>query len=206
MKNIFKLLGIAVLACSMMVACGPDETEVPDPTPTPEPQPTTPSFKVTFDGAEWDASVVKVTDQLYSQYGLYVTRAFRTDGSLPYFEMYTSGVAGNYTLNATIGTQYPGTDSAYTYVADLGDDNFYSLGYCEAAQVGSSYRCDWQALNGTVTITTFDFSNMKCSYNMNVTLYDYYSWAYAVVNDVEDAATKNLQVVATNFDCTAWNK
>lgn len=35
MKNIFKLMGVALMACSLMVACGKDE---PEPTPDPEPQ------------------------------------------------------------------------------------------------------------------------------------------------------------------------
>ena len=206
MKNIFKFLGIAVLACGMMVACG-DKTNEEDNNNNnnnEQPQQTTPCFKVTFDGTEWDASVVKLTDQLYANYGLYVTRAFRTEGSFPYLEMYTTGNAGDYTLTPDIRTAYEGTDSAYTYLYGLGTEDLYSIGYGEAQQVGSNYQCDWQALNGTVKISTFDFNNMKCSYTMDLTMYDYASWAYGMVNDVEDAATKSLKVNAYNFDCAAW--
>ena len=42
MKNIFKLMGVALMACSLMVACGSDENEDPvDTTPvTPPTHPT----------------------------------------------------------------------------------------------------------------------------------------------------------------------
>ena len=54
MKNIFKLMGIALLSCSLMVACGNDDPEEPTPNPNPNPNPNPgqqSSITVSWDGA-----------------------------------------------------------------------------------------------------------------------------------------------------------
>lgn len=61
MKNIFKFLGIAVLACGMMVSCGKDDPEEgTDTTPVnPQPQPQQNVIAVTWGG---EAQTIGVTD------------------------------------------------------------------------------------------------------------------------------------------------
>ena len=68
MKNIFKLMGIAVLACGIMAACGGKDNDINDTTPdTPQPQPEQAVFSLKWDNAEQTLgykSIIRDNEQL----------------------------------------------------------------------------------------------------------------------------------------------
>lgn len=207
MKNIFKIFGIAVLACSMMVACdNKNENEGNDTTPT---TPTnTPSIKVTFGSDSWDGTYALLYTGYLQDYNVVENRVFKTQGQLPYVDAVITVAPGTYSAAITTETQYPGTDSAYTYSTGTGSTeiNNVTAGIETQIQTSNGYTGDWHILNANLKMNAFDANTLTLSYELTAQMYDYYSWAYAIVNDVEDAEVRDLSVKVNNFTCENWTK
>ena len=208
MKNIFKFLGVAAMACSLMVACGSDDPENGTDTTPVTPTPATPTINVTFGSNSWEGSVAQLYTGYVSEYNLMYTRIFKEANSLPYVDMMGSITPGTYTAAIETATAYEGTDSAYTYEAGSNSMDLYDVQYGEQTQLQTQngYTADWHFLNGTLTVSACDMNALTASYKLDATLYDYYSWAYALVNDVEDADTQSLVVDVKNYTFTNWSK
>ncbi|MBP5526845.1 MAG: hypothetical protein J6X79_00150 [Bacteroidales bacterium] len=209
MKNIFKLLGIAVLACSMMVACGPDETEVPDPTPTPEPQPQpTTVANVTLGTYSWDAATATIYTANYEQYGLNEYTLYKTSNSeYPFVDFMVQATPGTYSAEATLGQA-----EGYTYYGWQNMD-IYDINYFEAnvfsqqtSTGGTVYRGDWRPVTASLTVTAFDLNSLTASFVLTATMYDYASWYQDLVTNAEDADTKDMTVTVNNYTFTAVSK
>ena len=210
MKNIFKFMGMALIAGSLLfVACNKDENDDNGNNNNNQNQPATPKATVTFGSATWEVGASVGTNQYVAQYGLMYERLYKVDEQLPYVDLFHTPTAGTYTTEANIATQYEGTDSAYTDVSgDTDADHVYSIEYGEQTQVQtqSGYHGDWAMLNATMTISSFDANALKASFNVTARMYDYYSWMYSLVNDVEDADVENLTIAVENFTFTAASK
>ena len=127
MKNIFKFLGIALMASAMMVACGDKEnTDGTDTTPVTPPAPTS-SFTMNFDGTAYTIidfqAVDHTSDGYITVYGY--TTAQGENG------IYTNGfleatVVSNATYQSTGGDIMNFRDPSFIYVdvdGLLGDPN-----------------------------------------------------------------------------------
>lgn len=210
MKNIFKFLGIAVLACGMMVSCGKDNPEEgTDTTPVnPQPQNTT-SAKVTLGTISWDAAIAEVFTGNYDQYSLNEYYLYKTSKQeFPFIEMMMQATPGTYNATATLGQ----ADAGYTYYGWQSMD-IYDLNYFEAnvfqSQTSSGqtvYRGDWRPVSADLTVTSFDLNSLTASYNLTATMYDYASWYQDLVTNAEDADTKDLTVAVNNYVFTAVSK
>lgn len=202
MKNIFKFMGIALMAGALMVACNPDPDPEPEPDTTPvNPQPVTPSINVTFGTATWSAGVAQVSTANHAQYSIEEFYIAKEAQSYPFIDMLITSVPGTYTIEAEHGTQYEGTDSSYTYWAWPQSMEVYSFDYYEAqyVSVGQSYYGDWRPYRVVLNMGSFDLNTLTASFTINANMYDFYSWYYMVVNDVEEADTKDLSIVVNNF-------
>lgn len=163
MKNIFKLLGIAALACSMMVACGPDETEVPDPTPTPDPQPQS-RFVINFDGVETaviDYQAVDHTDEGYlTVYGYTTENGQNGIFTMGYLE---STVVANATYQSTSGDIMNYRDPNKTY-------------YDAESVLGNEPATYWGWVSQSSTfienVTAVDLNTLTMSANWTVNVVD----------------------------------
>ncbi len=212
MKNIFKFLGIALLASSMLIACGKDNEEdnngnnPTDTTPvTPQPQT---SAKVTLGTISWDAAIAEVFTGNYEQYSLNEYYLYKTSQQeFPFIEMMMQATPGTYNVTAELGQA-----DGYTYYGWQSMD-IYDINYFEAnvfqSQTSSGqtvYRGDWRPVSAELTVTSFDLNSLTASYNLTATMYDFASWYQDLVTNAEDADTKDLTVAVNNYVFTAISK
>ena len=206
MKNIFKLMGIAVLACGMMVACNKPENEDPNNPDTPD-TPDTPTvpLKVTFGNSEYVPAEAYVYTGNYEEFKLneYMLAKTSTE-ELPIIDMIISALPGTYTNEATSEMQ----DGGYTAYVWGQSYDLYNIEYYDAnpIQTQSGVYADWQPVTASLTVTSFDINTLKASYTLTATMYDFYSWIYGMVDNCEDADTKELRIVANNFTFTNYSK
>lgn len=207
MKNIFKFMGIALMAGAMMVACNPDTPEPEDTTPdTPTPQPTV-SAKVTFGSVSWDASVAEVFTGNYANFGVNEYIMFKTADSYPYCDLMISAQPGTYQHEATLGT----AEQGYTYyqwqTGQSASEMYlplYSIKYFEAQafQGQNTITSDWLPVSANLTVTSYDATNMIATFTLTATMYDYASWYQDLVTNAEDADTRDLEVKVVSYKFT----
>lgn len=175
MKNIFKVMGVALLACSMiMVSCKKDDdkesSNIPD------------GIKVTFDGTTWNGNINGC-----ASYGTALQfSAAETEGEFPMYDeaIQTTEVGSNH---ATANTTNGGLDNQTyawveyyqsTYLVD-GNDNYYG---------------DWWGAEVNTEITAIDLTALTVSAKMNGTMF---SAAEAFVSGVGVAAAPHAPYSAT---------
>lgn len=196
MKNIFKMMGLALIACSLMVACGPDKPEVDN----------TPSLTVKFNNVEWTPAVSSMYTNNYANFGIVEYALFKEANNYPFVDMMVSAKVGDYSHEATLG-QGEDENGAYDYYAWQPEDaqtvndlylDIYNVAYAEKTmfQDGSA---DWMVKKATLKVTEFDMNTMTASWNLNATMYDFYSWNTYAVNNASDAETRELNVKANKF-------
>jgi hypothetical protein len=109
MKNIFKFMGIALMACSLMVACGPkDDPEQNDTTPQEAPIPDGVSF--TFDGVtttNWAYTDASYYDE-YSQF--YLMYLISESSYLGGFQCWINAAVADQSLTADAADNFALTD------------------------------------------------------------------------------------------------
>lgn len=206
MKNIFKFMGIALMACSLtFVSCNKDDD---DDTNTPDnPQGNTPSAQVTFGSNSWDATYGLMYTNYVAQHSLIEGRLFQTQGQLPYVDFMTTINPGEYSAQiTTTNLDQDGNDLGYTYSQGTNSMDIYSVEYANQTQVqgSSSVHGDWGLISATLKVTAADMNALTYSAELNAVMYDYYSWYNELVNNVEDADTENLTVKINNFSFTNW--
>ena len=205
MKNIFKMMGIALMACSLtFVSCSKDkDDEGGEGGGTPQ----TASAKVTFGSNSWDATYGLMYTGYASQHSLIEGRLFQTQGQLPYVDFMTTINPGNYSAQiTTTNLDQNGNDVGYTYSQGTNSMDIYNVEYANQTQVqgSSSVHGDWGLISATLKVTAADMNALTYSAELNAVMYDYYSWFNELVNDVEDADTENLTVKINNFSFTNW--
>lgn len=168
MKNIFKLMGIAVLACGMMVACNKEnnennnggnggnggnqqqEEQIPD------------GVKVVFGDANWTGNIVSVN--YMSSYGAIQFTAMEVENDYPMFDeaIYTTEV---------------GTTTESFSEAAMGFPQGSTHAWCEyyertTLSDGQSNYGDWWAAEATTEIKAIDMTNMTVTAKLNGTMFD----------------------------------
>lgn len=157
MKNIFKLMGIALMSCSLMVACGDDDksTDTPD-TPTPDPRPAVTTWGATFNGEALDISGYSDAqcgnNQSLGFVYLWQT-AQRAEGQSVYFPYIVMWLQGEETVDV--------------YSLELYKDTYYT------SQDGTQYG-DWQLEDGTanINVTALDVTTHTMSANIDATMFE----------------------------------
>lgn len=199
MKNIFKFMGIALMACSLtMVSCSKDENDNNDSGSGEGGSTNTdPSVTVNFGGA--DQGTMGGIQALYaSNYSIVIFDFFAdANQSFPGVELYLASTASGETTS---------TYDESTRSLDGGD-----LSICEfyeetALTNGQSQFGDWWAKTATSNVTSLDLTNMKASLNVNATMF----WALqAFVEDygavgADNAETSSMTVAINNIALTNY--
>lgn len=173
MKNIFKFLGIAVLACGMMVSCGKDNPEEgTDTTPVTPPTPTYGDFTVTFDGNSWAAGATKFID-FTSENDPYITvYAYKTaadvnasQASDVYIMGWLDAVVGNFTYNdfaSYIKYYDPTNPFSPTETVTIGQNTF------EAGSYYWRYNPVTESFTETITALDLNERTMTATFSENI--------------------------------------
>lgn len=200
MKNIFKFMGVALMACSLMVACGPkDPEENTDTTPvTPEP---TYSVTINWDGVNQDLGFKDAYQSTQSEKLFWFEGAKGLDGQnlvFPAFYIpFWNGQSGM--LPAFLYSFLePNDDGGYDTID--GNDYFalevFNEGGVEYTVGDQTYTIgDYQYYNHHYTAmpeVTFDATALTLSVNVPVTMFDY-------------AAAANGQNIRKELDATFVN-
>ena len=196
MKNIFKFLGIALMAGAMMVACDKNEgTEGNDttPTPTPTPDPVA-AWAATFDNTSLDVAgyaegiYLNDVDENQEPYTLWVFQAAKSEESgrvaFPYIVSYLTGEA-----------------AADVDIADL---ELYKDTYYTA---GNNQYGDWQLYNvEALNCTALDMTKHMMSFNTTCTMYSLTDIVEEVAEDAEGCTKATLSLTASNIVYTAYQQ
>ncbi len=158
MKNIFKFMGIALMACSLMVACGNKDEENNDTTPQEEQIPN--GVNVTFNGESWTASSVSCA--YFESYGAIEFYGAQTADEYPIFdEVIYSAEVGTTTESTTTG-QF--SNQVHMYVEYYYDSYLYD-------NDGNNYG-DWWAAEATTEIKAVDLTALTATAKMSGTFFD----------------------------------
>ena len=220
MKNIFKLMGIAVLAAGMLASCGDKEGD--EPTNDPTPGNGGGSYTITFNGKTWTPGVVKMynyTDEGYlavtaiydkedeaninafvQRYAAYIEQGYATEGQgaqKPYVMGWLESTPGSYT-NDDFGDYmvfYDATD-VYTPAEDLPIGN-------QTVEAGSYYR--WNVIKESATheVTAIDLNALTMSASWKESCFDF-EQAYVINNGQSYGDLKELSGKFTNYKWTSW--
>lgn len=165
MKNIFKFMGIALVACSLMVACGKDDPEENNDT---TPDTPTSVAKVNFNGTEWNATDILVDFSYADQYGIYSWQILNGNtADDPFTFGYTGTQAGRtYELDG----QSQGVESLYYFMYVENDDDYFEATNSQG-QVQDYPRK--QPYTTVSNLIAFDVTAKTTSLTVNAQLYDY---------------------------------
>jgi hypothetical protein len=153
MKNIFKLMGLAMMASALFVACGDDEEETDT---------VAEGIKVTFKNTTWNGNVNQ--SSYNADYNLVHFAAAEAAQELPMFdEGFLSSEAGTVTESAGANGSF-GQESTHNWV------EYYENTYL--TDNNNNYYGDWWAEQATTTITSIDLTALTVSAKMNGTMFD----------------------------------
>jgi len=164
MKNIFKLMGIAVLACGMMVACGNKDNEEENNNNNNnngnnQEQQDPDGVSVEFNGTTWTAN--QYQNGYYANYGVIDFYAAKTSSDeFPQFD--------NAIYSDEVGTYHDETDY------NFGDENTHAyVEYYEETRLsdGTYYYGDWWACDATTEIKAIDLNALTVTAKMHGTMY-----------------------------------
>lgn len=174
MKNIFKFFGFAVLACSMMVACGNDDPEGNDPgnNNNPDNPTTTPSYKVTWLDQTWEAGATQWIDFTSEDYmTVYVYQSAQDLGA----QQPSHGVMLMGWFKASVGTDTYDDDA--NCVASFLDPNYFWTADQDLAAAGITtgtnyFRYQCVRASFTETISAIDLNAGTISATWSESMFD----------------------------------
>lgn len=179
MKNIFKFMGIALMACSLtFVSCSDDDDPTTDPqNPNNPSNPIADGVSVTFNGESWTPGNIQTVNYASQNGTLLIADYFATaDSYFPGFEMYT--------YQQAVGSE---TSTAASSGALSSQSGPVICEYYQEMilrnQSGSTYG-DWWAKSVTCNIAAFDLSAMKTSFTVAAEMF---SASDAFVPEFQDA-------------------
>ena len=163
MKNIFKLMGIALMSCSLMVACGDKDNDNTPDNPTPNPGDNTPSFTLNFDGATWSPASTIFTHT--SQQGSTI------EGAQPYMILYGFKSAND--AQALIGGSNP--SDAYvsgTLMCVVGSFTNQSSGGDYISYSDPNATVYWEGDENNEAGNYYQWQAQRSSFTENITAVD----------------------------------
>lgn len=188
MKKAVKFLALALVASSMLVACGGgDEPE----------NPTTPAgMNVTFDGTAWQANDDISSYDFFAEYSAYLLRGMQTADAYPICDV---------CAYATTAGEYNGTidDQSWGYSAE---EFAYIEYYKEGSVTANGYTYgDWWAYSANLKVNAFDATAMTLDAEVNAVMFDAYEAYGDGGTGSADATHKDMKVTA-NLTLTASAK
>ena len=166
MKNIFKFMGIAMMACSLMVACGDkNEGENNDTTPVNPPAPSiADGINVTFNGTSWTAAVNNCL--YYAQYEATQFSGAQTEDAYPIFDeiIYANAVGTTTEVPTSQMAQF--SNQTHLWV------EYYENMYLQDNN-GDTYG-DWWAAEATTDIKAIDLTALTVTAVLEGTFFSAY--------------------------------
>lgn len=168
MKNIFKLMGLALIAGSMMfVACNKDENTDENNNTTPQEETIADGVSVTFNGGQAWANNAGSGVVYFNQSEVLMFNFQAEENTYPMFDMVTSKL--------TSGTE---TEQCQTTGQQQGSFAGGNMQYCEyyertslIDQDSNTYG-DWWATEVTTDIRAIDLTNLTVTAKLNGTMFD----------------------------------
>ena len=189
MKNIFKVMGVALLACSMvMVSCKKDDDKDGGSS-------ITEGINVTFDGQNWTAA--ENDCGYYSGAGAIVLSGAQNEGQ--YFPSFGEALYATATGSWTEST----TDGSFAQDAT----HVYCEYYEETALTNQAQTViygDWWALQATTEITNIDLTALTVSAKANGTMFNA-AEAYLDGTGIDGASTANYSATFGNVQMAVAN-
>lgn len=218
MKNIFKMMGIALMACSLMVACNKDDDNSTD-NPNPNPPTPTATLNITWDGAAQTLGFKDAYQSSQNAKAFYIDAAKGLNGDTyeyPYFAIsfWNSDdhgflIAGQFTFSTGDGQRVSG-QSAFPTEVYVG--NGYSVGETKYGE----YQWAWC---NSENYSSFDATSLTANVNVNMTFYEFATFASIISNMteeeiqamsdqeymdlVESADSKKMDLVLASYPFTA---
>ncbi|MBR1766304.1 MAG: hypothetical protein IJ745_04600 [Bacteroidales bacterium] len=187
-------MGVALMACSLFMACGSDSDDN-DSTAT-----SGNSVKVTFGDTQWTAT----KGLLYTGTDGNELRIFQTENEMPFFGLMFNATPGSYRGEASLQNSSSGE---YTYYSWTNED-ISNLSYAEEDYFqggGNIYTGEWKPVTAQLTITAFDANALTASMTLVSHMYNYKMWYQDDVTNAEDAPTKDLKAEINNYQFTQWD-
>jgi hypothetical protein len=199
MKNIFKFMGVALVAgCLVFAACKKDDNDSEGTTPTPQPQPSTPTLTVKFGSTDQYNGI----GQAVVNQGYVISRIYKEVGSLPYTDICFNGSATGALQASQVTTIVnEGTDSAYVSpTAQYDNENIGFIEYGENTQIplSGNYYGDWLMKEGTLTVTSFDATSLTGTMTLNAQMFDFLGWLQGYY-EYDEADVRTLIVNCSNY-------
>lgn len=159
MKNIFKLMGLALMACSLtFVACSKDDEENNNPNDNPT---VADGITVTFDGDSWTGS--QNANRYYAQYGALQFTAATSNGNYPMFDEAIYSAETGAITEAAAENGYLPEGSTHSWV------EYYAETTLQDGS-GNNYG-DWWAAQATTDIKAIDLTTLKVTAQMEGTMF-----------------------------------
>ena len=229
MKNIFKFLGVAILATTLVVACGNDPEEEPgnggnnggnvNPQPPTPPTPDTPdpgTLQISWADSTFapQAATFKYisADTIENRVGL-AQFYFRNKGYTPLINMYyhtTPNEAGYVYVGKAYGQEVQ-HGAAFDQIDTTARYYYSNMGICKLqlagnqiiARGGSLVYCDWWLKSGRLGVTAFDPTFNQFSYELNATMFNFRQFYDKLVLNqpwwVDSCDSAILRITATNY-------
>lgn len=188
MKNMFKMMGVALLAGAMLfTACKKDKE---DTTPAATPAAIADGATVNFGGTSWTSNVASAI----TQNNMLQITAYKEQGRFPGIQVKTTAEEGSISGSTAENPD----DYGLTFSPENTFVNYFAV---EAVE---SYG-DWEPLTYNIKVTKFDATNFKLTAEVSATMFDYKSYYNDEVASIQDAAKKSLTATFGNITLGAAN-
>lgn len=188
MKNIFKLMGVALMACTLLVACNKDNEEE-----TPQEEQIADGIKVTFGDDSWTAANANEC-KYYESYGVISLIGSKNAEGLPYFDeaIYATEV-GTYTdncdMNSTPAPGLMGENATHAWC-------YFYIETGLTTDQTDTYG-DWWATTVTTEFKAIDLTGLKLTAVSTGTMFDAHT-AYVEGAGMDAAPRKDFKVTFGN--------
>ena len=190
MKNMFKMMGVALLAGAMLfTACKKDKEDTTT-NNTPPVATIADGATVNFDGATWTSNIASAI----TQNNMLQITAYKEQGRYPGIQVKTTAEEGSIE-GTTAGNSI---DYGLAFTPENTFVNYYAV---EAVETYG----DWEPLTYTIKVTKFDATNFKLTAEVNAQMFDYKAYYNDQVSSIENAAKKNLTATFGNITLGAAN-
>ncbi|MCR5191827.1 MAG: hypothetical protein K6D59_00855 [Bacteroidales bacterium] len=205
MKRIFTIMGVALIACSLITSCKDDPEENNDDNNQQQQEQIADGVKIQFNGGEaWVPGDISTIEASNNGTNFIVADYFGTaDSYVPGFELYT--------YQQEVGAQTSTCDDQGQLSSTSGPVicEYYEAAYLQNSQ-GTVYG-DWWAKNVTCDMKAFDLTGMKATFTVDATMFHarqafVSSYEGFTNGDINAAATASTNVTAGNVDLTTSSK
>lgn len=190
MKNMFKMMGVALLAGAMLfTACKKDETTSTSAAGAPVAE----EITVTFDGSTWTPNYY--TCNYNAETSLIDIQAYKNQNNVPILNLAFDKKERSYSVTIQ-SVEQTDDQGAYYEITGYNKENVKAIKYWESADQDTY---DWWAQSATLEVTEFDPTNMRVSVNVDALMFDYAGWS-GEIRPESSTVTRQMSVRIKNLN------